>query len=212
MLPFPRLAQYANTVESSPVFLMKDFNTTADIKDKGPHSIPITNNGNLPVGSDQYGTYINFTGNTSQWLEFSSSHLDLGQCEITMVLGNFQYRNTQYGSAILDCRPYQTNGPYFLLGYSSSTPAPFNVSVTYNSSQTLATPKIDSDLYPITLKIQIRTTGTTIFINGNPVATSNYTINFVNQKFKVGRNAFIATAAVPYLNAKIYKFEIRKFV
>lgn len=212
MLPFPRLAQYANKVEGVPVFSMKDFNTTADIKDKGPYSIPITNNGNIPVGSDQYGTYMNFTGNTSQWLEFSSTYLDLGQCEITMVLGNFQYRNTQYDNPILDCRPYQTNGPYFLLGYTSTQQAPFKLSLTYNSSQTVVTPTIASELYPITMKIQIKTSGTVIYINGNPVATTSYTINFVNQKFKVGRNAFIGSAAVPYLYAKIYKFEIRKFV
>lgn len=212
MLPFPRMAQYANKVESSPVFSMRDFNTTADIKDKGPYAIKITNNGNIPVGSDQFGTYMNFTGNTTQWLEFSSPYLDLGQCEVTMVLGNFQYRNTMYQNPIIDCRPYQTNGAYFSFSYTSNEQAPFKLYTMYNNTVNATTPGIDAALYPITVKIQIRTTGTIISVNGNPVASSTATINFVNQQFKVGRNAYIATAAVPYLYAKIYKFEIRKFV
>jgi len=212
MLPFPQLFTYGNTIETAPVFLMTDFLTTADIKDKGPYSIPVTNNGNIPVGADAYGTYMNFTGLTTQWLEFASTNLNIGEAEIRVKLSNFQYRNTMYQNVILDGRPYQTNGPYLNFAYTSNVTAPFQVYANYNSSQTLYSGTINAASYPIEVILKIRTTGTSILINGVQVASSSNTINFVNQQFKVGRNAFIATAAVPYLYAKVYHLEIRKYL
>ena len=213
MLPFPVMFEYGNIVIpalTETIFSLNTFNSTTDIRDKGKYSIPINVYGGLPVGTDQYGTYINFTGNTSQWIDFASPYLDLGEAEIYMLMSGFTYRPGQYGTTILDSRPYSTNGPYITMGYSSTQPAPFNIDVTYNSTQTTSSSAITS--YPVELKLQIRRTGTKMYINGVLDKESSYTINVVNQQFKIARNAFISTAVVPYFNGKLYSFEIRKFL
>lgn len=211
MLPLPRLFVYNNKALTQPVFLLEKFITSADIKDTGPNSIPITVYGQLPVGVDSYGTYINFTGQTTQWIEFKHALLDLGECRITMVMSNFQYRaNAQgYSNPIIDCRPYNTNGPYFYFDYQSAVPAPFSSNLIYNSAVAANTGTYNQ--YPVTYQIDVRTTGTKVYVNGQLMINTPKTINMVNQSFKIGRNAFISTAAVPLLYAKIYKLEIRKF-
>lgn len=210
MLPFSRILQYGNAAGTAPVFLMKDFISSGDIKDKSLNAIPITVNGNIPVGSDQYGTYMNFTGQTTQWIEFKNTKLDIGEAEIIVVAGNFQYRSTMYANPIIDCRPYQTNGAYFFTSYTSNKAAPFAIQTVYGGTNYIDSPDIQPELYPVTLKFRVTTSGTTVYYNDTLVSSSPLTCNFVGQYFKIGRNAFIATAQVPYLYAKIYRIEIRK--
>lgn len=211
MLPFPQLFVYDNKVITEPIFLMENFITTADIKDKSPNAIPITVNGSLPVGADSYGTYMNFTGLSTQWIEFKNALLDVGECRINLVMSNFQYRsNSQnYNNPIIDCRPYGTNGQYFYFDYRGGSPAPFSSNLIYNNTVVANTGTYNQ--YPVHFQIDIRSTGTQVYVNGDLKINVANTVNMVNQSFKIGRNAFINTAAVPLLYAKIYKFEIRKF-
>lgn len=207
MLPLPVISNTSKTTGDLQ-FGLYNFTSTADIKDRSSNTINVVNNGGVGIGSDQYGTYINFTGNKNQWLSFLSPKLNLGECEIYIRMAGMIVRGGEYDTTILDCRPNQTNGPYLLLSYTSKT-SPINFYSVYNSSQ-----RIDSTInvttQPVEYMIRIKNTGTEFFMNGQMVANSTYTINFINQDFKLGKNTFAdVVPTVPALLGKVYRFEIR---
>lgn len=219
MLPFPQLFQYGNIippVQYNVLFSMHDFTSTADIKDKSSNNITVTNAGAVSVGSNTYGTYMNFNGVNTSYLNFKDNKLAIGtNMEIYFKVSGLIYRGGQYLTLLLDTRPVGTNGNYYLFGYTSNAAAPFKIYNNINNSgDNYSTLTLPADTtVPIEIRIRLLSTGTYVYVNDTLYNTSSQVLNINTlQNYTIGKNAFSSTAATPFLNAQIYKFEIRQLL
>lgn len=219
MLPFPTLVQYGNTVIYKPynvLMSLENFNSTADIVDRSGNNITITNAASLPVSSNSYGTYINFNATQNAWFSCKDPKLDIStNCEVYYKISGVTFQGSRtYGSTILDTRPQNTNGNYFILADTTNINAPIKLTINVNNTtgetSTLTLPT-DPNI-PIEIRIRFLSTGTQVYVNDVLFVNSTQILNVVNQYFTVGRNAFYQYGEVPYLNAKLYKFEIRQLL
>lgn len=217
MLPFTRILQYGNTAPSPDaykvLFGLKDFHSTADIVDRSGNAIPVNNANSIGVGSDAYGTYMNFTGTNTQWINCKSTKLDIGtNCELYYKISGLTYYGGQFGIMLMDSRPLNTNGNYLLFAYSSTKPAPFYgiTNVNLKGDVTATTPFPTDQTVPYELRLRMLKTGTYLYLNNVLISTNPEPLNVVNQNWTIGRNAFSSQAATPFLTAKIYQFEIRQ--
>lgn len=219
MLPFPQLVQYGNEIIPDPyqvLFSLKNFNSASDIVDKSGNNITVTNASAISVGSDLYGTYMNFNGSNTQWLNFNSPIFNIGtNMEIYFRLSRWGNNlGGQYGTAFIDTRPIQTNGNYLITGYSSHLASPYstnmNVSMNQISDSTLKLPSDNTT--PIEITVRCLSTGTYQYVNGTLFNSTPVVINMVNQNYTISKNAYYGSANTPFLNARIYQFEIRKLL
>lgn len=217
MLPFSKILVYGNdiTPRYRTIFRLKDFLTTSDIVDSSGNNIVVNNSTAIGVGTDSYGTYMNFTGTNTQWLNFNSPLFNIGtNMEIYMKISNWIYKGGQFGQAFLDTRPIGQNGNYLITGYTSQSLAPFsttlNVAGTESVSSTIKLPADTS--VPVVIQTRCLSTGTKQLVNGIEYNSTTQVINMINQNYTISRNAFYAVAATPYLTARIYEFEIREIL
>lgn len=198
--------------DANTLFRMHTFSTTADIRDKGPNAIPVTNTG-ITVGSDSHGTYMKFNG-TGTFLSFTSSLLNGNSYDITLIMGDLNYPGTSslYGVTVLDGRPNSTNGRYLSFGYDRSSP--FISNLSFQSSGSASTVSVPLANFPAVLVVKVRPTGFTVLANGVIVHTWNLSDTAMtdNAQWRVGRNAFVSSAAVPYYSGKIYYMDFKKVV
>lgn len=212
MLPFPRMIQYGNTTERVPVFQLVNFNTVQDIKDTSTNNITVNNTG-ITVGTDARGTYMNFNGSTGNFLSFSNSVLTMADnYEIEIVLSSFTFRSNLYPNAIFDNRPAGTNGNYIYLYYSSNEQPPYKFGLAFPSGTVQivsSTTALANDL----ITIRLRSTGGIMSMYVNNILQGTVTTHpFVGTNCKIGQNAFVGTATVPYLQCRMYSFKIFRLV
>lgn len=219
MLPFPQLLQYGNEIIPDPyvvLFSLKNFNTPADIVDKSGNNIAVSNASAIGVGADEFGTYMNFTGSNTQWLNFNSSIFNIGtNMEIYFRLS--QWGNNlggQYGTAFIDTRPIGVNGNYLITGYKSQDAAPYSTTMNVSLNEVGdSVGKLPTDnTFPIEIRIRCLSTGTYLYVNNVLYNSTSTVINMVNQNYTISKNAFSGSASTPFLKARIYQFEIRKLL
>lgn len=211
MIPFARIVKYGNQVAPLtrvPIFRLENFSTVADIKDTGPYGITVNKPG-ITVGSDSIGTYMNFNGTTGNYIYFGDAQLALEtDYEIEIKLSGFTYRAGTYSNAIFDSRPMNTNGNYLYSYYTSNTPAPFKIGYTIPTTSTTVTGDATS---PYIMSIKCQDGFITASVNDTVIKTTP-AFPFTGLNCKIGQNAFIASAAVPYLVARIYSFTIYRLL
>ena len=198
--------------EGNTIFLLNDFNTVADIVDKGPLKIPVTKGSTVTVGQDSRGTYMNFPGGTwNSVVNFGSSLLNCNEMELNILIADIPQFNTTYGSLIFDQRPAGQNGNFAI----------FSVDNSNNTTQRKAFTSIANTGYYGTtkwgvndlldVKIKYYSTKTELWINGKLEMSTPVHLNGVNNvNSGLGRHAFSGVAGVNPLQAKIFKFELRK--
>jgi len=195
---------------------LKDFTTSADIKDTSGNNITIVNGGGVSAGANSYGTYMSFNGTSSSYLNFKNDLLAIGtNMELYYKIGGISYRGGQYLTLLMDTRPISTNGNYFLFGYTSNTAAPFrtyaNINNTGDNYSTLTFNAVTSP--PIEIRIRLLSTGTEIYINDVLYQSISRVLNINTlQNYTIGKNAFSSTAATPFFNGQIYQFEVRQLL
>lgn len=194
--------------DANTLFRLVDFNSAADIVDRGPNKISVTNNGGLTVGKDAIYTYMLF--NAAKWLSFTSSLLNRTNIELTWVVGDILKVNSQYGGPLLDTRPVGSNGNYHIFGINQNAAAPpYKLVYNYPSSTSTA---FDTTLgvskYPSVIKLRITSTGAQVLVDGKVVYTDSVASALSTANLKIGRSAF-ASAGVPELYLKMYFFEIK---
>lgn len=196
------------TQDEKTLFRMHTFSTTADVKDKGPNAIPVTNS-NVTVGSDDHGTFMKFNG-TNAALAFTSALLNGNTFDVTMIVGEIVFPTTgQYGITLLDGRPNITNGRYLTFGCHQAKP--FRSSISFNGTGYFGTETVPDEQFPMVMKVQVRPGYFRIFVNGKLVQQVNAdTTMTATAPYRVGRNAFVSQAATPWLNAKVYYMDFRK--
>lgn len=219
MLPFPRLFEYANVIippNYKVLLSMHEFNTISDIKDKSDNNITINRGADVTVGLNQYGTYMNFNGSASSYFNFKDNKLAIGtNMEIYYKISGLVYRGGQYLTLLMDTRPIQTNGNYFLFGYTSKEVAPFKTYMSINNTgDNYSTSTFTNDANtPMEIRIQLLSTGSFVYINDVLFQSSSQVLNINTlQNYTVGKNAFSGTAATPFFNGKIYEFEVRQLL
>lgn len=195
-------AQDANTL-----FRMYDFKTVADIIDKGPNNIVVNKNGSFSAGvNPSYGPYIRM--NTGNFLSWASSLLNGQSLDMTMIIGNYTF-SLASGPALIDCRPVSTNGNYFVVAGSGSSP--FKSSFYFNSIQGPTSDALLPANFPAVLVFKIRPNVQEVWANG--VKILSWAGNFTyagTQNYKLGRNAYAGSANIPNLQADLYYFDIKK--
>lgn len=195
--------------DSNTLFRLGGFNTTADIKDTGGKNIPFSNYG-LVAGSDSFGTYMNFNG--SSWLEFKNSLVNAAAVEITFIIGGVVKNPNPYPPPLLDTRPTETNGYYFIFPIWSHDSSML-LQTAYPGAETkVSTEPVKAN--PVVIKYVINNRTIKVYCGGKLLITFNWMDNgasgaFVDQYVKVGRSAF-ASAGVPNFQGKMYYFEIKK--
>lgn len=212
MFPFPRLLKYGNTGPTKEViFQLSNFSTVQDIKDTGRYGVTVTNTG-ITVGADSNGSYMVFNGVSGNCLEFSDARLaSSNNYEVEMLMSNFAYRQTTYANPIFDTRPMGTNGNYWYLYYTSNTPAPFKVTLgSNNDTSTITTPGISQ--YPVKIVFRVVNNITTLYINDVLQPTTIPGVPFSGLTCKIGKNAFVGSAPVPYLQCNMYYFRINRLL
>lgn len=193
-------------MDANTLFRLVDFTATTDIVDRGPNAIAVARNGAPAVGTDDIYSYILFNG--GKYLTFNSSTLNRTNVELTWVIGSVVKLSSQYGEALLDTRPASTNGNYHILTINQQV-QPITLNYNYPSSTTtgISNTGIDNGVGPFVVKLQLRDTGTKLYVNGvllHDVATVS-ALNTAN--LKIGRSAFYPT--VPDLQLRLYFFEIK---
>lgn len=191
-------------MDSNTLFRLVDFITASDIVDRGPNNIAVAKTGTFVIGSDSIYSFMQFTG--SQWLTFVSSLLNRTNIELTFVVGSIPYVSATYTPPLLDTRPANTNGNYHIWGIANNLPSPFKLVYNYPSN-TFVTLDANIANWPAVIKVQLRSTGTKIYVNDVLVhdITTSSSLNSTN--LKIGRSAF--SGAVPNLQAKLYFLEIK---
>jgi hypothetical protein len=194
--------------DANTLFRLVDFNSAADIVDRSPNKIAVTNNGGITVGSDKISTYMLF--NAAKWLSFTSSLLNRTNVELTWVLGDILKVTSQYAGPLLDTRPVGSNGNYHILSINQNAAAPpYKLSYNYPSNTSVS---FDTTLgvskYPSVVKLRIMSTGAEVLVDGKVVYTSSVASVLNTASLKIGRSAF-ASAGVPELYLKMYFFEIK---
>lgn len=194
--------------DADTLFRMLSFATTADIRDKGPNAISVTNT-NVTVGSDAFGTYMKFNGSNG-YLAFANSLLSSNSMDITIIVGDIVYPTTSpYYFTILDGRPSNTNGRY--ASFAVVQTPPFKSVTIYGGLEYISTKTAPSNIFPAVIKYKIRNGSFTTNINGvdvqvvsvsNPLATP--------QSWSLGKSAFSSISGVPWLNAKVYYLDFKK--
>lgn len=197
------------TQDANTLIRLHTFNSTADIIDKGPLSIPVTITGTFTRGQDGHGTYLQFT--TSNYLSFSNAALTYSSFDITMILGNVVFPGGQYGPPLIDARPNLSNGNYIAVSHLPN--APFTTALYYATTDgpaaSASTPAKD---FPAVVVVKCRPTSVTVLINGIVVHTWNRSFSWPQQSYKIGRNAYAQNVAIPNLQARVYYFDIKKVV
>lgn len=191
-------------MDSNTLLRLVDFTTVSDIVDRSPNNIAITKSGTFVIGSDSIHSYMQFTG--TQWLTFVSSLLNRTNIELTFVLGSIPYASATYTPPILDTRPASTNGNYHILGVGTNQPLPFKLIYNYPSN-TFVTLDANIANWPTVIKLQLRSTGTKIYVDGALVHDIGTVSSLNSANLKIGRSAF--SSAVPNLQAKLYFLEIK---
>lgn len=191
------------------LFRMHTFSSTADVKDKGPNAIAVTNS-NVTVGSDTHGTYMKFNG-TNGFLSFTSSLLNGNSYDVTFIVGDIVFSpSAQYGLTFLDGRPNITNGRYLSFGCHQAKP--FRSSITFNGSGSFSTGTVPDEQFPIVMKVSVRQGYFQVYVNNKLIQQVNVADNTMtgSAPWRVGRNAFVSQAATPWLNAKVYYLDFKK--
>lgn len=192
--------------DAKTIFRLANFSSVSDIKDRSPNTIAVTVNGNVPVGTNASGTFINFVGSGS-WLSFSSALLNGNNYDIKTIIEYPVFPGGMYGASILDGRPNQTNGNYLSIFYPPT--APFKIIPYYNATEGPSTSSILQQNFPCVLLIKVRPSYIEIFANDLLVGRWDNTFNFVdNAVFKIARHAYSNVVADAVF--KMYYFEIRK--
>lgn len=219
MLPSPILFDYGNTVLPplyNVLFSLHDFHTSADIVDKSGNNIPVTNGGSVTVASNTHGTYLNFNGSSSAYLNFKNNILAIGtNMEIYFKISGLVFRGGQYLQTLMDTRPIGTNGNYLITGYTSNASAPFKMYLNSNNQgdyySTLTLPS-DTTI-PLEIRMRILSAGCEIYVNDVLYVSNTNVITMNNlQNYTIGKNAFSSTANTPFLNAQLYSFEVRQLL
>lgn len=202
-------------VSSTVIFQLKDFKTVSDIVDRGPLSIPVVRGGNVSVGSDANGSFIQMPG--TSWADvvtFGNAKLSCNEVEINITIGDIEDTGGAYGPCILDGRPVRQNGDYVLFTVVASPNAidGHYREVVANVGQ--------NPFYPGTalprktigkIKIVCLINKTSIYFNDKLVKTYNAGMTkFYGEELGLGRHAFSAVGGTMPLVAKIYYFDIRK--
>lgn len=191
------------------LFRMHSFNTTADVKDKSPNNIAVTNS-NVTVGSDSKGSYMQFNGVNSS-LAFTSAILNGTSFDATVIIGDIGYPTTAiYGGVILDGRPNVTNGRYLTTGFSQKPP--FVSTVSFQGAGRFAEKSVPNEQFPIVITYQVRPGSFTTVVNGQIVDVWVVADNVMtgSAPWRVGRNAYVQQAQTPWLYGKIYYIDFKK--
>lgn len=198
--------------EGNTIFLLTDFNSIADIVDKGPLNIPVAKGSTITVGQDSRGTYMNFPGGTwNSVVNFGSSLLNCNEMEINIKIADIPQFSTTYGSLIFDQRPAGQNGNYAIFGVDNSNGSNQRKAFTSiaNTGYYGTTKWGVNDLLDVKLKYY--SGKTELWVNSKLEASTNAHLSgIINNNAGLGRHAFSGVAGVNPLQAKIYKFEIRK--
>lgn len=192
--------------DSNTLFRMHTFNTSADIIDKGPNSIPVTKNGSVAVGSNNTGTYLNFPGGGS-WINWTSSLLNGNSYDMTMIIDTPTYSGGQYPLPLIDSRPSQTNGQYVSFFYNQTSP--FILTPYYNGSGGPVTTSVPAASFPVVLKLSIRPSSISIYAGDSLIGSWSGTFTLAaNAPFKIARHAYsnVVTDGI----FKMYYFDIKK--
>uniref|UniRef100_UPI003D817125 hypothetical protein n=1 Tax=Escherichia coli TaxID=562 RepID=UPI003D817125 len=195
--------------DQNTLFRMHTFDTIADVKDKSPNAIAVTNS-NVTVGSDVHGSFMKFNGTNSS-LAFSSPLLDGNSYDVTFIMGDIAFPSTaQYDVTILDGRPNITNGRYLTWGYSKTLP--FRSTISYQGAGVFGTIPVPGDQFPIVYKISVRPGSLRAYANGKMIQEWLLadTAMTGNAPWRVGRNAYVQQAATPWLNGKVYYIDFKK--
>lgn len=195
--------------DQNTLFRMHTFSTTADIKDKGPNALAVTNS-NVTVGSDVHGTYMKFNGSSSA-LAFQSALISSLPMDINIILGDLVYVPTAlYDITVIDGRPNITNGRYFFAGVGKASP--FRTNLSFQGAGYYGDKTVPQSQLPCIIKCKLRQGYFSTEVNGVEVQRTIIPDNTLSspQIWRVGRNAYVQQAATPWLNAKIYYIDFKK--
>jgi hypothetical protein len=199
--------------EGNVIFLLNEFDTVADIKDKGPQGIAVTKGANITVGQDSRGKYINLPGGSwSDVVNFGSSLLNCSEVEINMTVADVLTTGGSYGALLFDNRPQSTNSNILLwqIVTIGSGANDRKFAINTNGSPFYSTQKYATDQL-IRIKIKVKANGTNVFVNDELVVTSTVKpASFVGNYAGIGRHAFSGVSGTMPLKAKLYYFDIRK--
>lgn len=194
--------------DENTLFRMHTFSSVADIRDKGPNSIPVSNN-NVTVGSDSLGSFMKFNGSNG-YLTFANALLTSTSMDITVIVGDIVYPTTSpYYFTILDGRPQSTNGRY--ASFAVIQNPPFKPVTIYNGLEYISPRTVNASEFPAVIKYQIRNGYFITSINGIEIHRVDVS-NPLNtpQNWSLGKSAFSSISGVPWLNAKVYYIDFKK--
>lgn len=194
--------------DENTLFRMHTFSSPADIIDKGPNSLAVSNN-NVTVGSDSLGSFMKFNGSNA-YLSFANALLTSTSMDITIIIGDIVYPTTApYYFTLLDGRPTSTNGRY--ASFAAIQTPPFKPVTVYGGLEYISTKTVATVEFPAVITYQIRNGSFTTIVNGveiQKVSVSN-PLN-TPQNWIFGKSAFSSVGGVPWLNAKVYYIDFKK--
>lgn len=196
------------------IFQLSDFNTKADIVDRGPLHVPVVAGSTITVGSDADGKFMNFPGGTwNSVVTMGSTLLNCKEIEISILAKDILNTGGGYGALLFDNRPVNTNGNYVLFGPNTRGDSfrEFTANVN-NQALTVNDTKI-----PANAKAEIRLTmykdKTELILNSRLISTNRapgVLTSFIGNNAGIGRHGFASVSGVMPLIAKIYNFTMRK--
>lgn len=192
--------------DANTLFRMHTFSTLADVVDKGPNSVPVTRNGTFVVSNDPaYGPKVRMTA--ANFLSWASTLLNAQSFDVTMILGN--YAVPASSPVLFDGRPNNTNGNYVAVSIFRASPT--YTSFYHNQVQAPASTTFVIGADPVVMTFKFRPNVQEAWVNGKLVLSWPGSFSYAsNQNYKLGRNAYAASANIPNLQADLYYFDIKK--
>lgn len=194
--------------DANTLFRMHTFSSASDIRDKGPNAIPVTPS-NVTVGVDSRGSYMLFNGVNSV-VAFASSLLDSNSFDLRFILGDLGYSpSALYDVTLIDGRPNVTNGRYLTVGYNKAKP--FGSNLAFQSVGNYGQELVPDGQFPIVITIKVRPGKFEVVVNGKVIQTWAVSDTaFASQQWRIGRNAYSTSAQTPWLNGKVYYFDLKR--
>lgn len=199
--------------EGNIIFLLNDFSTVADIKDKGPQNISVNKGANLTVGQDSRGKYVLMPG--SSWndvINFGSSLLNCSEVEINMTVGDVLTTGGGYGALLFDNRPDRTNTNNLLFQIVTMGSGVYDRKFAVNTNNTgIYSTQSYGTSELLRIKVKVKANGTNVYVNDvNIISTPLKPVSFVGLYAGIGRHAFSNVSGTMPLKAKLFYFDIRK--
>lgn len=184
------------------IFGLYDFYTISDIQDRSINNIPVDVTGDIGIGSNEFGTFMDFKRIPSQYITATSQLINVPEYDLEVVFSDPVIESGD--SFILDTRS-TSQGEQTILSLRAG-PAILTQAGGNAGDVSVQTNIPSSGL--IIYRLEVRSTGVNIFINGVlKTASSAAHPTLSNGFIMFGRSNYTTTSST-LLYAKIYSLKI----